>query len=71
MRLFVSVKQTNIGFVRVKSRADILPHWAPSNFGLHFQLSHVLKLLSAESTRKRKEDKKGKSAGTHQQSSLP
>lgn len=66
MRLFISTKQANIGFVKVKSQADGLPHWSPSNLELHFQLRHVLKLLSAEGMWRRKEDKKGKSAGTHQ-----
>lgn len=45
MRLFTSAKQANISFARVKSHADILPHWSPSNLGLHFQLSHVLKVV--------------------------
>lgn len=43
----ISAKQANIGFVKIKSQADGLPHWSPSNLELHFQLRHVLKLLSA------------------------
>lgn len=45
MRLFVSAKQANIGFVRVKSHADVLPHCSPSNLGPRFQLCHGLKLF--------------------------
>lgn len=44
MRLFLRVKQANTGFAGVKSQADVLPQWSPSHSGLHFQLSHVLKL---------------------------
>lgn len=47
-RLFLSAKQENTGSAGVESQADVVPQWSPSHSGLHFQLSHVLKLWFAE-----------------------
>lgn len=47
MRLFVSAKQANMGFVRVKSQGNTVPHWSPSSFGLHVQPRRVPKPWSA------------------------
>lgn len=63
MRLFINAKQPNIGFVRVRSQADILSHWSSFQLRSAFQLSHILKLLFTEGMWRRNKDKKGKSAG--------